>query len=69
MNVNGPPLKDPTLQAWFQNIRSAFLLALSKNESTPRLLLMSPGEKVYAVSVSDAGALTTTLIDGKTRDA
>lgn len=69
MNVSGPPLKDPAVQTWMQNIRAAFGLALSKNESTPRVLLLSPGEKVYAVTVDDAGALTTTLIDGKTRDA
>jgi hypothetical protein len=69
MNVSGPPIKDPAVTTWMQNIRAAFGLALSKNEATPRLLLMSSGEKVYAVTVSDAGALTTTLIDGKTRDA
>ena len=69
MNVNGPPVRDIALQTWVANIRAAFGLTLSKNESTPRVLLISPGEKVYAVSVSDAGALTTTLVDGKTRDA
>lgn len=69
MNVSGPPVKDIAVNTWLQNIRAAFGLALSKNESTPRVLLISPGEKVYAVSVSDAGALTTTLVDGKTRDA
>lgn len=69
MNVNGPPLKDAAVQTWMQNIRAAFGLALSKNESTPRVLLMAPDESVYAVTVSNAGVLTTTLIDGKTRDA
>ena len=69
MNVSGPPVKDPSVMTWLQNIRNAFGLALSKNESTPRVLLMAPDESVYAVTVSNAGALTTTLIDGKTRDA
>lgn len=69
MNVSGPPVKDNAVATWLQNIRSALGLALSKNEATPRVLLMSPGEVVYSVTVSDAGVITTTLIDGKTRDA
>lgn len=69
MNVNGPNVKDSAVQQWLQNIRQAFGLVLSKNEATPRVLLMSPAEKVYALTVSDLGVVTTSLIDGKTRDA
>jgi hypothetical protein len=49
-------------------IRNAFVPALSKNESVPRVLLSAPNGKVYEVMVDNTGNLTTALNDGKTRD-
>lgn len=49
-------------------IRKAFVSALSKDQSTPRILLSAPDGTIYQVTVSNTGVLTTAVNDGKTRD-
>lgn len=35
---------------------------VSKNEAVARVMLISPGHKVYALTVADDGTLSTTLV-------
>lgn len=51
----------------FEAIRRAMLPAVSKDEATSRILLQSPNGTIYAVTVSNAGVLTTAVNDGKDR--
>lgn len=51
-----------------ETIKRAFLPVLTKDEAAPRVLLQSPNGSVYAVTVGNTGTLTTTLVDGKTRE-
>ena len=63
-----PPAPDRFDRSYFdrvaESIRRAFIPVVNENEAASRVLLLSPGGKVYALSVSDAGALTTTYISG-----
>jgi hypothetical protein len=48
-------------------LRRALIPAVSRNEATDRVLLQSPNGTTYAVTVSDAGTLSTAVVDGNTR--
>jgi hypothetical protein len=71
MNVNFPIPPGDISQSFFIQfmsiLRTAFLSVVSKDESTPRILLSSPSGKVYSITVSDTGTITATLNDGKSR--
>ena len=49
-------------------IRKAFVSLVSKDQSSPRILLEAPNGTVYSVTVSNTGTLTTAVNSGKTRD-
>lgn len=67
-----PPLIPPAperidrsfVDRFAEAIRRGFSQTINENEATQQLLLLSPGGKVYAVKVSDAGVLSTTYISG-----
>lgn len=70
MNVKLPPPAFPALNTLTQFLQNALSNAVSSREATGRLLLQSPGTAttaptVYALTISDAGVLTTTLVSGK----
>jgi len=48
-------------------LRRALIPAISQDEAAHRLILRSPNGTTYSVTVSDAGVLSTAVIDGKTR--
>ena len=66
MNVNLPTPSSP-MGVILDTIRRAFIPVVSVNEAVERVLLRSPGGTVYAVTVNDAGTLSTAVIDGNTR--
>ena len=49
-------------------LRKAFVSLVSKDQSTPRILLEAPNGTVYSVTIDNAGTLTTAVNSGKTRD-
>jgi len=57
---------DPIVKRSLQELSAAIVRELekkvSKDQPTNQLMLMSPGGKIYQVVVSDAGALSTTLL-------
>lgn len=69
-NPPPPPGNSPLTQylvSLAEATRRALLPLVSKDEAVGRILLQSPSGKVYSVTVDDAGNLTTTLNDGKSR--
>jgi hypothetical protein len=66
MNIILPPPNTP-MAIILDTIRRALIPAVSQNEAVERVLLRSPNGTVYAVTVSDAGILSTAVIDGNTR--
>ena len=66
MNVNLPPPNSP-MGIILDTIRRAFIPVVSVNEAVERVLLRSPNGTVYSVTVSDAGVISTAVIDGNTR--
>lgn len=66
MNVNLPPPSSP-MGVILDTIRRALIPAISQDEAAPRVLLRSPNGTVYAVTVDNAGTLSTAVIDGKSR--
>ncbi len=56
------------LQIAFQTIRDAFKGTLTQDTAAPRVILLSPNGTTYAVSITDAGVVTTAAISGKTRE-
>lgn len=72
MIVKLPPPPFPALLTLFQWLQTTFASVVASNQATPRILLQSPGTAttspvIYALTINDAGAMTTTLVDGKTR--
>lgn len=51
----------------FDAIKRTLIPAVSKDEATPRILLQAPDGKIWEVTVSNSGVLTTALNDGKDR--
>lgn len=45
-------------------IKKGFQFTILENEATTSVLLQSPAGKIYKVTVSDAGVLTTTYVSG-----
>lgn len=72
MNIKFPVLPPgqfgSMLQLSFETISRAFQSVISKNEATPRVLLMDADEQVWAVSITTTGTVTTTTISGKDRE-
>ena len=66
MNVMLPNPNSP-MGVILDTIKRALIPAISQDEAAPRVLLRSPNGTVYSVTVSDAGTLSTAVIDGKTR--
>lgn len=51
----------------FDAIKRSFLSTVSKDEATPRILLQAPDGKIWQVTVTNSGVLTTAVNDGKDR--
>lgn len=66
MNINLPPPSSP-MGVILDTIRRALIPAVSQDEAVARLILRAPNGTTYAVTVDNTGALTTAMIDGKTR--
>lgn len=66
MNIQLPHAHSPS-HVILDAIRRAFIPAISQNEACARVLLQSPNGTVYALTVNDAGTLSTTVVDGNTR--
>ena len=65
-----PPPSGPLsvfLTGFIEATRRALLPLISKDEAVHRVLLLSPSLKVYSITVDDAGVITATLNDGKSR--
>lgn len=45
-------------------IRQGFLFTVGTETATSSVMLLSPGGKVYRVTVDDTGTLTTTYVSG-----
>lgn len=52
----------PFMQRVLETVRSSFSRVVGKEEAVPQVLLLSPGGKVFSVTVSDTGTLTTTQV-------
>lgn len=66
MNVILPNPNSP-IGVILDTIRRALIPAVSQDEAAARLLLRSPNGTVFSVTVSDAGIISTAVIDGKSR--
>jgi hypothetical protein len=66
MNVILPNPNSP-IGVILDTIRRALIPAISQDEAAARLLLRSPNGTVFSVTVSDAGIISTAVIDGKSR--
>lgn len=66
MNVILPNPNSP-MGVILDTIRRALIPVVSVNEAVERVLLRSPNGTVYAVTVDNAGTLSTAVIDGNTR--
>lgn len=53
----------PFIQRVLETVRTSFSRVVGKDEAVSRVLLLSSGGNVFAVTVTDAGALTTTQVD------
>ncbi|CAB5170388.1 hypothetical protein UFOVP155_21 [uncultured Caudovirales phage] len=71
MIFNGPIPPAGPYQQFFQQVldtlRKSFLSVVSKDEASPRVLLLAPNGQVYSVTVDNSGTLQTELNDGKSR--
>lgn len=66
MRVSLPTSNSATAQL-VDALRRIFISVLSQDEATPRVLLSAPNGTVYALTVDNAGALSTAVVDGNTR--
>ena len=66
MNVLFPNSNSP-MSVILDSIKRALVPVISQNEASPRLLLRSPNGTAYAVTVNDAGTISTAVVDGNTR--
>jgi hypothetical protein len=68
MSIGVPDFDVPGLSAFLRRVETdrdrQFATLLSAVTANRSVLLISPGKKVYEVKVSDAGALTVTLVSG-----
>lgn len=63
MRVVLPP-PNVSLGVVLDTIRRTFIPVISQDEAAPRVLLQSPGGKVYSITVDDSGVVTSTLFTG-----
>jgi hypothetical protein len=66
MNVIMPP-PNAGMPAILDAIRRAFIPVVAKHEAVDHILLLSPNGTTYSVTVSNAGVLSTAVVDGKSR--
>lgn len=66
MRVSLPPPNSATAQL-VDALRRVFTSVLSQDEAAQRVLLQAPNGTVYALTVDNAGALSTAVVDGNTR--
>lgn len=48
-------------------IRQALIPAVSQNEATPRIILLSPNGTSWAVTIDDAGVIKAEVVDAQAR--
>lgn len=72
MIISMPPApKEYDRTAWnnvLDFIKRSMIPVVSRNEAVDRLLLRAPDGTTYAVTVDNAGALSTAVEDGKSRN-
>ena len=52
----------PYIQRLLETVRGSFSRVVSQDEAVPQVYLLSPGGKVFAVTVSDTGTLSATQV-------
>ena len=62
-----PPPNFPYMAQLLAVLRRIVSAAISQDEAAARVILQAPDETTWAVTVSNAGALVVTAIDGKSR--
>lgn len=66
MRIIFPPPNSATASL-LDALRRAFPSVLSQDEAAPRVLLKAPNGTVYALTVDNAGTLSTAVVDGNSR--
>jgi hypothetical protein len=62
-----PPELPPFFTQFLQVLKDTFLTVVSKDQAVSRILLQAPNGKVYSITVSNTGTVTSTLNTGKDR--
>jgi hypothetical protein len=62
-----PPGLPPFFTQFLQVLKDTFLTVVSKDQAVSSILLQAPNGKVYSITVSDSGTVTSTLNTGKVR--
>ena len=62
-----PPGLPPFFTQFLQVLKDTFLTVVSKDQAVSSILLQAPNGKVYSITVSDSGTVTSTLNAGKVR--
>ena len=66
MQVSLPPPGNLTLL--INALRGVFSSVVSQDQACNRIILASPNGTTYAITVDNAGTVTSTAITGKTRE-
>lgn len=64
MRISLPPSSDTQL---VEALTRTFSGVVSQNEASARVLLQSPNGSIWSLTVDDAGVLSVTAEDGKSR--
>jgi hypothetical protein len=62
-----PPGLPPFFTQFLQVLKDTFLTVVSKDQAVSSILLQAPNGKVYSITVSNTGTVTSTLNTGKDR--
>jgi hypothetical protein len=62
-----PPGLPPFFTQFLQVLKDTFLTVVSKDQAVSSILLQAPNGKVYSITVSNTGTMTSTLNTGKDR--
>ena len=62
-----PPGLPPFITQFLQVLKDTFLTVVSKDQAVSSILLQAPNGKVYSITVSNTGTVTSTLNTGKDR--
>lgn len=61
-----PPSVEGTVRGYLRSLSMALertlISTMGKDETHEKVLLMSPGKKIFAITVDDSGVITATLV-------